>query len=112
MNQFDSSKVIYQAVFYSSPGAQPYYMKNYKGNAITYQRKDILQIAQDNETIKTKIEDLVIEKSLSRKIDDAFSLTGEILSTNIKDINEKERAKRAEEKRLAEEIKKQDEENL
>ena len=112
MNQFDSSKVIYQAVFYSSPGAQPYYMKNSKGNVITYSRKRVMEIAQDNETIKTKIEDLVIKKSLSRKIKDAVSLTGEILSSNFKDIKETERAKRAEEKKLFEELKKQDEENL
>ncbi len=112
MNQFDSSKVTYQAVFYSSPGAQPYYMKNYKGNAIIYERKEILRIAQDNETIETKIEDLVIEKGLSRKIKDAFSLTGELLSPSYKGAKDKERAKLAEEKKVFEELKKKDEENL
>lgn len=112
MNQFDSSKVTYQAVFYSSPGAQPYYMKNYKGNAIIYERKEILRIAQDNETIETKIEDLVIEKGLSRKIKDAFSLTGELLSPSYKGAKDKERAKLAEEKKVFEKLKKKDEENL
>jgi hypothetical protein len=112
MNQFDSSKVTYQAVFYSSPGAQPYYMKNYKGNAIIYERKEILRIAQDNETIETKIEDLVIEKGLSRKIKDAFSLTGELLSPSYKEAKDKERAKLAEEKKVFEKLKKKDEENL
>ncbi len=112
MNQFDSSKVTYQAVFYSSPGAQPYYMKNYKGNPITYERKEILRIAQDNETIETKIEDLVIEKGLSRKIKDAFSLTGELLSPSYKEAKDKERAKLAEEKKVFEKLKKKDEENL
>ncbi len=65
-----------------------------------------MEIAQDNETIETKIEDLVIKKSLSRTAKDA------ILDDFFPLYRTVQKKKKQDEKRAFEEIKKQDEENL
>lgn len=67
-NVLDLNKVLYRAVFYSSPNAEPIFMKNEFGTDITYSRIEIENKSFFNDSIETKVEDFSMQMSNPAKM--------------------------------------------
>lgn len=79
-NQYSASKVVYQAVFYPTPGGPPMFLKDKKGNVIQFDRTFIKDIAKDNKKPETKVEELVAKMGLGSKIMTSLEITGQVIS--------------------------------
>ena len=97
-NQYSASKVVYQAVFYATPGGPPTFLKNLKGNVINFDRTFIENIAKDNATPETKVEELQSEMPLSSRIGIMLDLGVQAISPAYAVAAEEKRKERKEEK--------------
>lgn len=82
-NQYSASKVVYQAVFYPTPGGPPVFLKDKKGNVIQFDRTFIKDIAKDNKKPETEVEELVAKMGLGSKIMTSLEITGQIISKTL-----------------------------
>ena len=99
-NVLDLNKVLYRAVFYSKPNAEPMFMKNEFGTDITYSRMEIENKSFFNDSIETKVEDFsIMEMAKVQQMKHVHSEILKLLSPSYKYVVGKTEYTLSEEKR-------------